>query len=212
MLKPQMIVIAGPPGGGKSSLFPVRNVGVDWFNSDDHAAKLNGGSYHNIPVLARAAAGKALEQFIETHIDQGRSFAFENALRTTSGFAQMRRAKQWGFEVLLDYLASGPVEEHIRRVRNRAALGGHSATERKLRDIYENSMKNLVVAFEESMIQNIDRFQVFDNSGPSCNPRPVVKVANGIIWYVAKEIPAWLESALAASTFNIPALRALMAR
>jgi len=32
-----MIIVAGPPGGGKSSHFPVKNVGVDWFNSDDRA-------------------------------------------------------------------------------------------------------------------------------------------------------------------------------
>jgi hypothetical protein len=48
-----------------------------------------------------------------------------------------------GFRVLMDYVAAGPVEEHIRRVMNRATLGGHSASERRLREIYENSMKHL---------------------------------------------------------------------
>ena len=136
-----MIIVAGPPGGGKSSHFPVKNVGVDWFNSDDRAAQLNSGSYQNIPAHVRSASGRKLQEFIDSHIEARRSFAFENALRTDTGFQQIRRAKEMGFRVLMDYLAAGPVEEHVRRVMNRAALGGHSASERKLRDIYECSMK-----------------------------------------------------------------------
>jgi hypothetical protein len=40
-----MVVVAGPPGGGKSSLFPVSTFGISHFNADDRAAELNGGSY-----------------------------------------------------------------------------------------------------------------------------------------------------------------------
>jgi hypothetical protein len=39
-----MIVVAGPPGGGKSSAFPVSSFGVAYFNADDRAAELNRGS------------------------------------------------------------------------------------------------------------------------------------------------------------------------
>jgi hypothetical protein len=47
---------------------------------------------------------------------------------------------------------------------NRAALGSHSGSERKLRDIHEHSMKNLLRAFEENRQQRIDLLRVFDNS------------------------------------------------
>ena len=103
-----MIVVAGPPGGGKSSHFPVKNAGVDWFNSDDRAAQLNAGSYQNIPPRVRAASGQQLQQFIDSHIETRRSFAFENALRTDAGFQQIRRAKEMGFRVLMDFIAAGP--------------------------------------------------------------------------------------------------------
>jgi predicted ABC-type ATPase len=40
-----MYIIAGPPGSGKSTVFPLSGFGVDFFNADDRAAQLNQGSY-----------------------------------------------------------------------------------------------------------------------------------------------------------------------
>jgi len=125
----------------------------------------NSGSYQNIPAHVRSASEQQLHEFIDSHIEARRSFAFENALRTDTRFQQIRRAKEMGFRVLMDYLAAGPVEGHIRRVMNRAALGGHYASERKLRDImsaYEESADRLhsrrtdtsgSTSFESSIIQ-----------------------------------------------------------
>lgn len=207
---PTMLIVAGPPGWGKSTHFPVGGTGIDWFNGDDRAAQLNGGSYQNIPLHLRAASGRQLQEFIESHIEASRSFAFENALRTGIVFQQLRRAKELGFHILFDYLAAGPVEEHIRRVMNRALLGGHSASERKLRNIYENSMKNLVAAFEESRAKQIDLLRVFDNSSGLSQPRLVMSMLNGIPVEVPAEIPSWLETALHGSNFSIENLRAAM--
>jgi len=202
-----MNIVAGPPGGGKSSHLPVRSLEVDWFNSDDRAAQLNAGSYHNIPVHIRASSGQQLQEFIDSHIESRRSFAFENALRTGACFEQIRRAKTLGFQVFMDYLAAGPVEEHIRRVMNRAALGGHSASERKLRHIYEHSMENLVTAFEECRVGHIDFLRIFDNSKPLGRPRLVVGMNRGVLKKLSFDVPAWLEAALESSPFNIPTLR-----
>ena len=205
-----MIVVAGPPGGGKSTHLSVKTWGVDWFNSDDRAAQLNAGSYQNIPAQIRNASGQQLQQFIDSHIASRRSFVFENALRTDTCFQQIRRAKEMGFRVFMDYLAAGPVEEHIRRVMNRATLGGHSASVRKLREIYRLSMKHLLVAFEENRRQSIDRLQVFDNSKNVGVPRLVLKLFSGVPRKMTSEIPTWLETALEGSSFDIPNLRAAM--
>ena len=43
-----MIVVAGPPGSGKTSSFPVTAFGVDAFNIDDRCAQIL-GSYRAIP-------------------------------------------------------------------------------------------------------------------------------------------------------------------
>jgi predicted ABC-type ATPase len=202
-----MLIVAGPPGAGKSTFFPVSQVGIDSFNSDDYAAQLNAGSYLNIPPRIREAAGKQLQQFIDSHIDQRRSFVFENALRTGAAFEQIRRAKSRGFRVLLDYVAAGTVEVHIQRVMNRAAFGGHSASERKLRDIYQNSMKNLVVAFEESRRRHIDVLRILDNSDLFGSPRLVIEMRQGKLRRLSSKVAPWLDSALAGSEFSIDSLR-----
>ena len=115
-----------------------------------------------------------------------------------------------GFRVLMDYLAAGSVEEHIRRVMNRAALGGHSASERKLREIYECSMKNLLTAFEENRHQRIDFLRVFDNSENFGRPHLVLSMVRGVPKSIAAEVPAWLETALEYSSFTIENLRDAM--
>jgi hypothetical protein len=48
MARPRMIVVAGPPGSGKTRYFPVTAFGVDGFNIDDRCAQIL-GSYRATP-------------------------------------------------------------------------------------------------------------------------------------------------------------------
>jgi hypothetical protein len=61
-----MIVVAGPPGSGKSILFPVHSFEVDYFNADDRSAQFNGGSYRGISLETRAIVKREFEQFVKT--------------------------------------------------------------------------------------------------------------------------------------------------
>ena len=45
MAVPRMFIVAGPPGGGKSSSFAIFDVADHVFNADDRAAELNRASY-----------------------------------------------------------------------------------------------------------------------------------------------------------------------
>lgn len=79
---PRMIVIAGPPGGGKSTAFPASSFEVESFDADDRAAELNAGSYRAIPPEIRENVNAAFDAFIAEKIRTKRSFAFETTLRT----------------------------------------------------------------------------------------------------------------------------------
>jgi|SRR5579859_2050156 len=60
-MSPRVFVVAGPPGSGKSTAFPVSGFGVDFFNSDDRAVALNGGAYLDIPRVIRGQVNQLFE-------------------------------------------------------------------------------------------------------------------------------------------------------
>src|SRR6187455_287365 len=96
MARPRMLVVAGPPGSGKTRYFPVAAFGVDAFNIDDRCAQIL-GSYRAIPREVRRAVAKECEQFVLNHISTATSFAVETTLRTTASIEQAERARASGF-------------------------------------------------------------------------------------------------------------------
>ena len=94
-----MYVVAGPAGSGKSTAFPGDGFGCDYFNADNYAAMLNGGSYVGIPKSIRAEVGPICERFIQDHISAHKSFATETTLRSPIVFDQIKKASEAGFAV-----------------------------------------------------------------------------------------------------------------
>lgn len=72
---PRMVVVAGPPGGGKSRSFPVSKTEIEFLNADDRAAQLNDGDCAAIPSSIRDAVSRELGQFIDQHIQNRLGFA-----------------------------------------------------------------------------------------------------------------------------------------
>jgi predicted ABC-type ATPase len=144
-----MIVVAGPPGSGKSTLYPVSSFGVSYLDADDRAAELNSGSYVSISNEIRKIVGSEFEAFVLGSIDTRMSFAIETTLRSEVTFEQARIAKQAGFVIEMRYLGLRDFAGHLERVKARADAGGHSASETTLRRIYEASLRNLRRAVPE---------------------------------------------------------------
>jgi hypothetical protein len=67
---PELFVVAGAPGSGKSRAFPVAEFGVESFNADDRAASFNGGYYHGISLELRATVNREFEALIRDYIRQ----------------------------------------------------------------------------------------------------------------------------------------------
>ena len=142
-MPPRMIVVAGPPGGGKSSIFPLAKLGTLYFNADDRAAELNGGSYLGIPRYIRETVNREFEAFVSDCISQSESFAIETTLRSSVTFDQAQSARAAGIVTEMRYLALENFAMHLERIKQRADAGGHSASETTLRRIYNSSLANL---------------------------------------------------------------------
>ena len=188
---PRMIVVAGPPGSGKSTLYPVSSFGVTYFNADDRAAELNGGSYVNISNEIRKIVNREFEAFISGSIEKRIGFAIEPTLRSDVTFDQARVAKQAGFVIEMRYLALRDFASHLERVKARADAGGHSASETTLRRIYEASLRNLRRAVLE-----MDILWVYDNTSTDASHPLVLEARNGEICFLADEAPSWLTATL----------------
>ena len=185
-----MIVIAGPPGSGKSTVFPVAKSGVAYFNADDRAAELNGGSYQRISRDIRQIVNREFEAFILGCIARGESFAIETTLRSSVTFEQARLAREAGFTVEIMYMALEGFPMHLQRIKIRSDAGGHSASDSVLRGIYESSLRNLVLAVDEA-----DELYVYDNSELEAEPRLVMESRDGQIVFLADNPPQWLTEA-----------------
>jgi predicted ABC-type ATPase len=193
-MPPRMIVVAGPPGGGKSSIFPLARLGTRYFNADDRAAELNGGSHLGIPKQIRETVNREFEAFVSDCISQRESLAIETTLRSPVTFDQAQNARTAGFVIEMRYLALKNFAMHLERIKQRADAGGHSASERTLRRIYDLSLANLSRAFAE-----IDELWVYDNSEFAGPPTLLLESVKGEVRFLAADSPTWLTTALSLS-------------
>jgi predicted ABC-type ATPase len=182
-----MVVVAGPPGSGKSSHFPVEGGQIDGFNVDARAAAYNGGSFRDIPRAVRARAQRECEVFIDEHLAERKSFAVETTLRAGIAIEQARRAQRAGFETDMVFVTAGRADECVARVRLRGLAGDHAAPESELRDIYAKSMSNLGLAADV-----FDRVDLYDASVRGAPPRLVGRIAAGRFVALVTPLPDWM--------------------
>ena len=201
-----MIVVAGPPGSGKTSGLPATSFGVDSFNADDRAAQLNQGSYHKISRNIRAKANLEFEQWIRQHIDKKKSFALETTLRSQITFEQSHWAHSEGFWTSMHFINAGSVEQCVQRVMYRSYRGGHSASEKLVADIYHRSTSNLLFAldFENSKFETV---RIYDNSSSDLPVRELMNVHHGRVLRLSTDIPDWLYELVRGTEFDIERVR-----
>jgi predicted ABC-type ATPase len=198
---PIMFVVAGPAGSGKSTAFPGDGFGCDYFNADNYAAVLNGGSYVGIPKSIRAEVGPISEKFIEGHIASGIDFATETTLWSTIVFNQMKQAHDAGFEVQFTYVCVDSVSTSVKRVTQRAYQGGHSGSEDTVRDILAKSLANFPRVLHE-LGKTIDILDIYDNSAFGTPPKLIATFQGREVTFLDPQIPPWLDQALKTTPYS----------
>lgn len=186
-MKPEMIVVAGPSGSGKSRYFAARRFGIAFFNVDDRCAELNGGIYGGISVAIRTQAQQECERFISDCTTQSTSFVVETTLRSAIAIDQAERAQSAGFAIKMIFVATEDVQENVRRVARRGVRGGHSAPVARIVEIYQRSLANLRRA-----IAVFDEVALYDSSAHDTPPRLTRVYNKQRIVFDEPPVPSWL--------------------
>jgi predicted ABC-type ATPase len=196
-----MYVVAGPAGSGKSTAFPGEYFLCDYFNSDQYAAELNGGSFIGISRSVRTAVAAICEDFIESHIERRIDFATETTLRSPVVFEQISKAHRNGFFVSMIYICVEDLGISVKRIRQRAFLGGHSGSEETIAQIRASSLENLTTTLRLCG-RAIDHLQLYDNSAHDTQPKLIAEIEAGVLAPVRSTLPKWAGQALHSSGYG----------
>lgn len=211
--QPNIFVIAGVNGGGKSSIggASIRHRGEDYYNPDEVARRLMnaqpGLSLEDANIASWRQGVVLLKRAIEKHLD----FVFETTLGGDTITRLLRDAAARGCAVHVWYLGLPSPELHIARVRSRVAKGGHDIPEADIRRRYQHSRSNLI-----HLLPHLRSLRLFDNSadanpadGRRPSPRLLLDVKGGRIVGPANlsQTPAWAKPIVAAALKLVPSER-----
>ena len=159
--KPQVFIIAGPNGSGKTtfaSKFLPKYADCPLFiNADTIARGLSGFS----PDAVALRAGRVLLEQIDNYASRNVDFAFETTLSGTNYVARLKDLKKQGYVVHLFFLWIPDVRLSLARIASRVKRGGHDIPEKVVRRRFHKGIDNLFNHYRPIL----DSWMLFDNSG-----------------------------------------------
>jgi predicted ABC-type ATPase len=166
---PGIYVLAGTNGAGKSSIAGevFTRSGGAFFNADEIAKAIVRDNPRMAIEEANGLAWQRGFQLLRGSLEQGYRYAFETTLGGHTITATLLAAAARGIKVYVWYCALATPELHVARVAARVRRGGHDIPERKIRERYDESRRNLV-----RLMPHLEVLRVYDNSEESASPKP----------------------------------------
>ncbi len=192
-MRPDLLVIAGPNGSGKTTTTQalVRHewsLGTEYINPDVIAEERFGG--WNNPEAVLQAARWATERR-ETLLAQGSGMAFETVFSASDKLEFIRRAKKRGYFMRLFFIGTTDPEINLRRVQRRVADGGHDVPHVKILSRYFGSIGNLYAALDF-----VDRAYLYDNSIDGQPATLYARTQDGQLRKRYGQPPEWIDGAI----------------
>lgn len=176
-------------------------AGCQFYNPDLMTRELMATSPELTLDAANVAAWNKEVEFLKDAIKNGTAFAFETTLGGKTITSLLHDALKQGALVQMWYCGLDSPERHLARVAARVAAGGHDIPEKKIRERYDSSRRNLI-----KLIPELTSLRVYDNSaeapaGGKFEPRLLFTTAYGRLHgKMAGPIPDWAKPLAGAVT------------
>lgn len=179
VLRPKLIVIAGPNGSGKTT-FTNQVLRHDWsegcfFINPDEIARDVFGDW-NSPEAVMKAVVRA-EELREECLRERKSLLMETVFSAPDKLDFIKRAKEAGFFIRFFFIGTDGPYINAARVTRRVMEGGHEVPISKIISRYNRSIANGAVA-----MTMVDRAYCYDNSVDDRDQRKLFLTKNGIIY------------------------------
>ena len=192
--KPELIIIAGPNGSGKTSvtkgfLHHEWAEGTTYINPDEVANEIFGDWNSKEAVLN---AANYCAEWRERCLNEKKSFVFETVMSGEDKVQFILKAKQQGFFIRLFYISTVNPKINAARIADRVMKGGHDVPITKIISRYFKSIENC-----KTVSSVVDRLYVYDNSIEGEDAKIQFRLVNGIIgkMYVTN-VPEWAQAIL----------------
>lgn len=187
--KPELIVIAGPNGSGKTTvttqfLHHEWSEGALYINPDEIAEKQFGG--WNNPAAIMQAANYCAE-LREKCLSERTSFVFESVFSAQDKIDFIIRAKSAGYFIRVFFIGTTSPTINAARIAKRVIEGGHDVPITKIISRYQKSMLNCRL-----IAKIVDRLYIYDNSIDNQVARILYRMSNGnIVKQYIENLPEW---------------------
>lgn len=187
--KPELIIIAGPNGSGKTSI-TQKFLHHEWaegtiYINPDQIAKDKFGDWNNSDAILKAA--NYCSELREKCLIDKKSFVFETVFSAQDKIDFVIRAKKAGFFIRIFFISTSNPTINASRIAKRVMEGGHDVPITKIISRYNKSIQNC-----KTISSIVDRLYVYDNSTEDADARPLYRLSDGImIRQYTDDIPEW---------------------
>lgn len=187
--KPELIIIAGPNGSGKTSI-TQKFLHHEWaegttYINPDQVAKDVFGDWNDSEAVLKAANYCA--ELREECLEEKKSFVFETVFSAQDKIDFVIRAKQAGFFIRIFFISTSDPAINASRIAKRVMKGGHDVPISKIISRYNKSIQNC-----KTVAPIVDRLYLYDNSIDNVDAQPLFRLSNGsLVKRYSEDIPKW---------------------